>query len=142
MIKRILVNGLLTSVLQIGFYALVIYTCWSVTKLIHDPQKMTYEETYEFNFTAELSIVFFGLLLLVTNLLIAIINRRYWTWAVITVLTSIFVIDWIRNFESNTWETSLFTFAWILTIFSKFAIEKMVHVISKKIESGFIPKSQ
>jgi hypothetical protein len=135
-VKRILMDGLLTTFLQIVFYSLLLFAGWTLMQLIHDP---TNEEIYEFNFGAELSIVFLGLPLLAANLLFAIINRRFWTRAAIIVLTSILVIGWIRDFKHSNLLSSLLTVALILTIISKFAIEKLVLLIIKKINSGFVP---
>jgi hypothetical protein len=135
MLKRILVNGLLTSILQIGVYVLIIYNGWSVGKLIHEP---TSEEIYEFTFELELTSIFFGLLLVAANLLIAIINRQFWTWATIIALASFLFIGWIRHFEFSEWRTSLFMFAGILTVFSKFVVEKSINMFTKWIDSGFV----
>jgi hypothetical protein len=83
--------------------------------------------------------IFFGLLLVATNLLIAIINRRFWTWATIIALALLFTIGGIKDFEFSQWRTSLFMFASLtLTIFSKFAIESGIKMFTKWIDSGFV----
>lgn len=135
MLRRILVNGLLTSILQIGVYALILYSGWSVGKLNHEP---TSQEINEFMFELELTSIFFGLLLVAANLLIAIINRRFWTWATIIGLVSFFFIGWIKDFEFSEWKTALDLLAVILTIFSKFAIEKGINMFTRWIDSGFV----
>jgi|GEM_PF-3573790 len=126
MIRRILIGGLLITAFQIGIYTLILYTGYSSGK-----------ESYEFDLVAQLSIVSFGLLLFVINLLVAIINRRFWTWAMITIIVSLFAIDLVK--DSSSWESYLFNFAGIVTIFSKFAIEKLILVFTNKINSGFVP---
>jgi hypothetical protein len=136
MVRRILMDGLLTTVLQIVLYALMLYIGWSLINLIHEP---TPEEIYEFNFGAQLSIVMLGLPLLAANVIFSIINKRLWTQIAIIGFAIVLAIGWIKDYEASSLLSILLTAAPILTIISKFTIEKLVYSVIKKVNSGFIP---
>jgi glucan phosphoethanolaminetransferase (alkaline phosphatase superfamily) len=136
MVRRILMIGFLTTTLQIIIFILIIFLGWSVVRSIHDVHE---EEINRLNFGAQIYIIGLGFILFVTNLLIAIINRPFWTRVVMAILISIFVIGLITSFQYGSWDTTLLSFGCTLTVILKFAIEKLILLTFKKINSGFAP---
>jgi hypothetical protein len=127
MIKRLLINGLLTTGLQIAIYYAVLYFGWTIGKLVHEPTKLTLTEAIEFGLLIKLSLILFGTMLLVTNILAALINRRYLTWGLLCVITVLYLIGWGEDFEAWPWKTALFLVAGLFTIFTKFTIDKKLN---------------
>ena len=127
MIKRLLINGLLTTGLQIGIYYAVLYFGWTIGKLIHEPTKLTLTEAIEFGLLIKLSLILFGTMLLVTNVLAALINRRVLTWGLLCIITLLYLIGWGEDFNAWPWKTTLFLVAGLFTIFIKFTVDKKLN---------------
>jgi hypothetical protein len=60
MIKRPLINGLLTTGLQIGIYYAVLYFGWTIGKLIHEPTKLTLTEAIESDYLLNVRLYYLG----------------------------------------------------------------------------------
>jgi len=86
----------------------------------------------------QISVIIFGLLLLITNILISIINKRFWTWLLVVLASMLYVIN-ILGWEFQL-TTILYSIIGPLTIASKFLLEKMISLFLRKIQNGFIPK--
>ena len=127
MLKRLLINGLLTTGLQIVIYYAVLYFGWTIGKVIHEPTKLTITEAIEFGLLIKLSLILFGTMLLVTNVLAALINRKFWTWGLLCIITILYLVGWGEDFDTWPWKTTLFLIAGLFTIFVKFMIDKKLN---------------
>jgi hypothetical protein len=63
-------------------------------------------------------------MLLVTNVLAALINRRFLTWGLLGIITLLYLIGWGEDFDTWPWKTTLFLVAGLFTIFIKFTVDK------------------
>jgi hypothetical protein len=135
MIKRLSITGILSTLLQIGLYYFVLYFGWTFGQLIHEPTKLTIIEAIGFGVVIKLSIIIFGTMLLVTNILTAIVNRKIFTWTLLCIMTFIYLVGWGEDFQTWPWKTSLFLIAGIFTIFSKFFIDKTLIGMIDKIKA-------
>jgi hypothetical protein len=127
MVKRFLINGLLTTGLQIAIYYAMLYFGWKIGKLIHEPTKLTIIEAIEFGLIIKLSLILFGTMLLVTNILAALINNKFLTWGLICIMTVLYLIGWGEDFNTWPWKTTLFLIAGLFTIFIKFTVDKKLN---------------
>jgi hypothetical protein len=103
MIKRLLINGLLTTGLQIIIYYAVLYFGWTIGKLIHEPTKLTLIEAIEFGLLIKLSLILFGTMLLVTNVVASLFNNKVLTWGLLCIMTLLYLIGWGEDFDSWPW---------------------------------------
>lgn len=120
MIKRILLFGLLATVIQITFYFLFL-------KLIQFVQTITITDIhreYISNYGIELSVVIFTVILIVQNITTALINKKWFTWTALTLVTIFYLIGWGEGLNSWPVKTVLFLLVGILTLISKFSIDK------------------
>lgn len=127
MLKRLLINGLLTTGLQIIIYYAVLYFGWTIGKLIHEPTKLTLIEAIEFGLLIKLSLILFGTMLLVTNVVASLLNNKFLTWGLLCTVTLLYLIGWGEDFDSWPWKTTLFLIAGLFTIFIKFTIDKKLN---------------
>ena len=127
MLKRLLINGLLTTGLQIIIYYAVLYFGWTIGKLIHEPTKLTLIEAIEFGLLIKLSLILFGTMLLVTNVVASLFNNKFLTWGLLCIMTLLYLIGWGEDFDSWPRKTTLFLIAGLFTIFIKFAVDKKLN---------------
>ena len=132
MLKRLLINGLLTTGLQIIIYYAVLYFGWTIGKLIHEPTKLTLIEAIEFGLLIKLSLILFGTMLLVTNVVTSLFNNKVLTWGLLCIMTLLYLIGWGEDFDSWPWKTTLLLIAGLFTIFIKFTIDKKLNGLITK----------
>jgi hypothetical protein len=123
MIRRILLYGFLTTGIQILLYIIFIYLGWTVGRLFHDPEKLSIIEVLEFGVIVKISILFFGIMLLLANLLSALINRRLWNKGLLFVLILLYLIGCGEYFAIWPWKTTLFLIAGLITIIFRSTID-------------------
>jgi hypothetical protein len=127
MLKRLLINGLLTTGLQIIIYYAVLYFGWTIGKIIHEPTKLTLIEAIGFGLLIKLSLILFGTMLLVTNVVASLFNNKVLTWGLLCIMTLLYLIGWGEDFDSWPRKTTLFIIAGLFTIFIKFTVDKTLN---------------
>src|SRR5690606_7156970 len=127
MFKRLLINGLLTTGLQIIIYYAVLYFGWTIGKLIHEPTKLTLIEAIEFGLLIKLSLILFGPMLLVTNVVASLLNSKFLTWGLLCIMTLLSLLGSGEDFDSWPCKTTSFLIARLFTVFIKFTIDKKLN---------------
>lgn len=124
--KRILIFGLLASGLQLLSYFLVLFLLRLLGILFSNSDFISDYGLY-------LSIIIFGIMLLVQNVLTTIINRNWFTWTCIVLTLLIYFIGWGEDFNSWPVMTIIYLIFGTLTILSKFYIDRqLANYIDKK----------
>jgi len=126
MIKRILVNGLLTTVVQIIFYIIILYLCSIFGALIFDSQSFA-KGVADIGYPVIMSVLLLGTMLLIANLISSLINKKVWTLGLLTIVATIYFIGWIEDFSNWPWTTILFLSAGLTTIYLKFFVDKKIN---------------
>jgi hypothetical protein len=123
MIKRILINGLLTTVVQIVFYVIILYLFATFGALIFDSQGFA-KGIENIGYSVIMSVLLLGTILLPVNLILSIINKKVWTFGLLTIVAAIYFIAWIEDFSNWPWTTVLFLLVGLTTIYLKFFLDK------------------
>ena len=121
MIKRILVNGLLTTVVQIIFYTIILYVFFIFSVLISDSHSLM-----DIGYPVIMSELLLGTMLLIANLISSLINKKTWTLGLLTIVASIYFIGWIEDFNNWPWTTIIFLSVGLTTIYLKFFVDKTI----------------
>jgi hypothetical protein len=125
-LKRILIFGLLASGLQLLIYFLVLFLIRLLGILFSNPDIISEYGLY-------LSIIIFGIMLIIQNLLTTIINRNWFTWTTIILTLLIYFIGWGEDFNSWPVKTIIYLIFGTLTIFSKFYLDRhLANYMAKK----------
>ena len=118
MLKRILIFGILASVIQIVMYSLIL----KMTQLIQ--MIFITERDLISDFSIRLSIVLLSTIILVQNILTSIINRNWFNWFALGIVIFIYIIGWGENFSSWPIKTIIYFIAGFIVLFSKPFIDK------------------
>jgi hypothetical protein len=127
MIKRILRDGLLTSLLQMILYLLILRLSATIQRLIFKSREMYISEVFEFVDVVQYLIILLAALLLATNIVTAIINKKIWTWGALIFVTLIYLIACNQYIHVWPWRITLFIVEGLVIIFSKPILEKAIN---------------
>jgi len=123
MIKRILVNGLLTTLVQIIFYIIVLFLCVTFDSLLFNSKSLSNRVT-DIGYPLTISVLFLGTMLLTANLISSLFNKQIMTLGLLTVVATIYFIGWIEDFSHWPWATTLFISVGLVTIYLKLFVDK------------------
>ncbi len=123
MIKRILVKGLLTTVVQIIFYIITLLLCVTLDSLISDSRSLSNGVT-DIGYPLTISVLLLGTMLLTANLISSLFSNKVWTLGLMTIVAIIYFIGWIEDFYHWPWATILFILIGLTTIYLKIFIDK------------------
>lgn len=119
MIKRFLVNGLLTTVVQIVLYVIILYVCFTFSILIPGSRSLM-----DIGYPVIMSVLLLGPMLLIANLISSLINKKAWTLGILTIVAIIYFIAWIEDIGNWPLTTIIFIIVGLTTIYSKFFVDK------------------
>jgi hypothetical protein len=120
MIKRILVNGLLVSMIQIAIYFVLL-------KSIQFFQTFTITENHReliSNFHLEISTILFSAIVAIQNISTTLINKKWYTWTGFSFAIFFYLVGWGEDLNSWPIKTLLFLLVGIFTLSMKFYIDK------------------
>ena len=119
MVKRIILFGILGSLLQVFLYYGIIILLWKIGKLFHTPSKTD----FTFHFTILFSIYYLLVITIFQNCLVEIFNTKKTSALLYFISLSTFLFVWIDDL--NTWpiRTFLFIIAGITSLSLKFYID-------------------
>jgi hypothetical protein len=123
--KRLLFSGL-TTTFQITTYWLVFYIGAKVGTEIHQPTRMSIYELTGFAAMAKLSIITFGIIAVVINVIDATMQNKRLTWILVTFATVGGVAFWLPQVSYIPYKSVLFTVAGVTGLYSKFIIENLL----------------
>jgi hypothetical protein len=116
MVKRIMIFGILASLLQLGFYTMTTYVLWHLIAIFH-----------EFRGDLEsfilLSVPLFGFLLLFQNILIEIINKKSSIIFLLLFILIIYYIGWGEDIYGWPTKTILILITGAITFSLKFIFD-------------------
>jgi hypothetical protein len=118
MLKRILIFGILASVIQIVMYSLLLKLI-QLIQLIFIKDK---ELISDFNISLSIAILF--VIILTQNILTSIINKNWFNWFALGIVIFIYIIGWGENLSSWPISTTIFLLVGFLVLFSKPIIDK------------------
>lgn len=119
MIKRFLINGLLTTVVQIVFYVIILYACFTISILIPGSRSLM-----DIGYPVIMSVLLLGTMLLIANSISSLINKKVWTLGILTIVAIIYFIAWIEDIDNWPLTTIIFIIVGLTTIYSKFFVDK------------------
>lgn len=125
MSRRITVS-VITSLFQTIVYYVVFYVAGVIGTLIRDPAQMTISEAVGFSAFFKFSIIAFGVIITVMNLIDALVNQKRWTWILVVLVTVFYVIYWGQDIRYIPFKTGLFLLAGVVAIYAKFPGEKLL----------------
>ena len=109
MFTRILVNGILATISQLIIYYVLLYIGWTLAQFYINPNGMELADAFLLGIEIYVSLVLFGLIVLVTNVFLAILNKPKWTQYILVLPAIIYLIGWGEDFNSWPIKTSLFS---------------------------------
>jgi hypothetical protein len=113
MAKRIMIFGILASLLQLGFYTVTTYVLWHLTAVF-------YEFRGDFESFILLSVPLFGFLLLFQNIIIEIINKKSSVILLLLFILIIYYIGWVEDVYGWPTQTILLLITGSITFILKF----------------------
>jgi hypothetical protein len=116
MVKRIMIFGILASLLQLGFYTITSYLLWHLIALFQD-----FRGDSE-NFFA-LSVLLYGFLLFSQNILIEVINRKRSLIFLFLSIIIIYYIGWGEDIYGWPTQTILILISGSVTYLLKFIFD-------------------
>lgn len=122
MIKRLLMFGLLASVIQVMFYLLILKTMQLVQAITITEE----HKEYISNYGITLSVIIFIAIVTLQNISTTLINRKWFTWTALILVTTFYFVGWGEGINSWPIKTILFLIAGIVTLTSKFLIDKIL----------------
>jgi hypothetical protein len=126
MIKRIMIFGVLASLLQLIFYVTSTFILWHLISAF-----------YKFrgdwiNFVV-FSVFLFGFLLFVQNILIEIINKKWNVILLFIIILIIYIIGWGEDYVGWPIKTILILITGLTTLFLKFVFDLNYKNLKSKI---------
>lgn len=126
MIKRIMIFGVLASLLQLVFYITTTFILWHLISAF-----------YKFrgdwmNFVV-FSVFLFGFLLFVQNILIEIINKKWNVILLFIIILIIYIVGWGEDYVGWPIETILVLITGLTTLFLKFVFDLNYKNLKSKI---------
>ena len=117
--KRILIFGILTSIIQTILY----FVCLKFVQLIRN---IFLNELHKLttNYFILLLLILFVASVFTQNILSAIVNRKWFTWIAFTLSFVFMILGWTEGFSLFTSLT--FTSIILLVLLSKFYIDKIL----------------
>lgn len=124
--SRRIVLEIIISFVQIIIACTVFIIGWEFESLIHEPTTPLLAQGVGFHYYLQFSIIFFGFMILVANILDAIINDNKWKWAITITLTILAIGYWGKHFKYIPYKTLLYIITILVTIASKFLMERLI----------------
>ena len=126
MIKRIMIFGVLASLLQLAFYLTTTFILWNLISVF-----------YKFrgdwmNFVV-FSVFLFGFLLFVQNILIEIINKKWNVILLFIIILIIYIIGWGEDYIGWPIKTILVLITGSTTLLLKFVFDLNYKNLKSKI---------
>jgi carbon starvation protein CstA len=126
MIRRLLIIGLGTSIVQIALYLLLLYAGSSVSGILDKPR----HRGVDWGLTIYFSCILFTIVVLLLNVVTALVNRRWVTWAAISLTSLSYVLGWAEDFGRYPYRTVyLLLIGWFCLI-AKLFIDKRLEQLS------------
>ncbi len=120
--KRILINAIVGTMIQMTFFILTLYLSKTTLDFFS-----TNKYHHISHFHIQLSSSIFAIMLIVQNLLTALINRAWFNWFSIFVVLTIYTIGWGEDFNSWPLKTIIFIGLGIITVIGKLFIDQKIH---------------
>jgi hypothetical protein len=118
MLKRILIFGILASVIQVVMYSLLLKLIQLIQLIfIKDKELIS-------DFNISLSFILLSIIILTQNILTSIINKSWFNWFALGIVIFIYIIGWGKGISSWPIKTTLFFIVGFLVLFSKPIIDK------------------
>ena len=131
MIKRIMIFGILASLLQLVFYSMTTFILWHLIATF-------YEFRGDWGNFIVFSVPLFGSLLFFQNILIEIINKKWNVIFLFLIILIIYFIGWGEDFNGWPTKTIFILITGSITLLLKFAFD----LNHKNLKSKIInPKS-
>lgn len=116
MLNRLLIYGLLTSVIQSLLYLMTLGIIWFVATLFHYPDFIAI-------FGLIVSAIVFACILAIQNILTALINKKWFTWTMFWLVTIVYLFVWGEDIFAWPMQTILFFLAGVGTLAIKSKID-------------------
>lgn len=116
MVKRIMIFGILASLLQLGFYIMTTYVFWHLIAVFH-------EFRGDLESFIVLSVPLFGLFLLFQNILIEIINKKSSLIFLFLFILIIYYIGWGEDIYGWPTQTILILITGSITFLLNFIFD-------------------
>jgi hypothetical protein len=121
MLRRMLFLVLGTTVIQVVVYTILLQSGLFIEKLAYIPK----HGVVNWGLTILYSVVLFSEIVFSLNLLTAVINRKWLSYAAIILAITIYVIAWGEDFDTHRYRTSFLILAGIISITIKLSIDKL-----------------
>jgi|SRR5688572_8184649 len=121
LIRRFLIFGLLTSILQWLLYAVTFFILRLIGNLSGNPDFISL-------YGLSLSLTLFGIILLLQNSLTSIINKKWFSRTALILALMFYYIGWGEDFNSWPLQTLAFLIVGTVVLISKFYIDKRLAV--------------
>ena len=127
MVRRLIIKGLGTSLIQVLLYVLLITLCSTIANYFDRPSF----KGSDWGITIILSIIFFSVTVSILNILTALVNRNWfvWTTLVIATINYIYVFGGFDNLNNRT---VFFLTIGLTCLFVKPLVDKVLEKLSAK----------
>ena len=119
MIKRMMIFGVLASLLQVVVYLLLIFVLWNIDIVFHNSK----ESDFITDFAVITSVILFSIIIFVQNLLLEVFNKNIFTCSLFIIVLVIYTIGWGENIFSSPFKTFIFLIAGLTSLTIKFLID-------------------
>ncbi|MCX2745458.1 hypothetical protein OO013_16380 [Mangrovivirga sp. M17] len=121
-----IIKSIIATVLQTTIYILLFAMGWILGMVIHNPSSMTIAETVGFAAFIKFSIILFGTAMLIMNVVLKLLNRR-WLHGIMILFTVSYILYWGQGISYTPYKTLLFLITGIVAIYSKIPIDRLLN---------------
>ena len=111
---------LITTILQIALFFILINLNWFIGQLFIEKSE------YPDQFAIVLTTIYFIFFVLVNNILMRIVNKKWFDKTITIITATIYTLTWIEDIDSFTFHALIFIFAGVIPILLKNKIEVIV----------------
>ncbi|MFN6944109.1 MAG: hypothetical protein ACK4ND_04110 [Cytophagaceae bacterium] len=119
MLKKVLVS-LALSLWQLFVYFICFYAGWGIGNAFFYTHEMNETEAFGIAIFFIYSLILFGIIITIGNLLIAVINKPIWSKRIFATMVVFSLIHWGQEFTTYPYKSILFIFTALLAIFSRY----------------------
>jgi hypothetical protein len=128
MIKRLLIIGLGTSIIQVALYILLIYSGSIVSDIIDKPT----HKGVEWGLTIYFSFILFTVVILLLNILTSLINRDRFRSVAVSMTSLFYILGWSEDFDRYPYRTIYLLLIGLFCILAKLFIDRRLEQLSTK----------
>jgi hypothetical protein len=121
MIKRILYQAVLGTIIQIALYVVILYFAKYSLDLLTDDKYILMD-----HYGILLSTFIFVIILFVQNILVAVIDKKWFRWLTIFIVLIFYIIAWGENFNNWPIRTIIYLISGIVVILIKVYIDTVL----------------